>query len=64
MKQVDLCDPTREPTDEELNELVSSVTRKAEQRNRKALADFYSDLTAQIAAINDEPGHDDIAAAE
>lgn len=64
MKAVDLCDPNVEPTDEELEELVASMHKKVMERKQKADADFFSDLTAQMAAqmaaLKNAPDYDDI----
>ena len=46
---VDLTDPDREPTDEELEALMQSVCDKAVERRRLARERFMAKLTDSIA---------------
>ncbi len=46
---VDLTDPDREPTDEELEALMQSVCDKVVERNRRVQERFWSNLTDSIA---------------
>ena len=46
---VDLTDPDREPTDEELEALMRSVRDKAVERNRRARERFLANLNDSIA---------------
>ena len=46
---VDLTDPDREPTDEELEALMRSVRDKAVERARLARARFWSEVADSIA---------------
>ena len=47
--RVDLTDPDREPTGEELEALMQSVRDKVVERNRRARERFMAKLTDSIA---------------